>query len=201
MIYRVPQEPPGRRTYVWRQLKARGAVYLQQAAAVLPDYPEQRQHLQTLAEWILTHEGDASLLETRSPNPEWERGLLARFNRARDEEYAEVAENVERLEDEIRRETRKQKFTFAELEDVEADWDKLQRWRLRIAARDTFGAPGAAEADAALERGRVALDEFAQLVYQHEGVQADRAPVGELPGRAASRPPSPPPRRTLDASR
>src|SRR4051812_23224784 len=35
-----PQEPPGRRTYVWRQLKGLGAAYLQQAAAMLPYRPE-----------------------------------------------------------------------------------------------------------------------------------------------------------------
>ncbi|MGI8482978.1 MAG: Chromate resistance protein ChrB, partial [Thermomicrobiales bacterium] len=48
-IYRVPQSPPGRRTYVWRQLKGLGAAYLQQAAAILPDYPELRTGLKALA--------------------------------------------------------------------------------------------------------------------------------------------------------
>lgn len=42
LIYRVPQDPPGRRTYVWRQLKSLGAVYLQQAAVILPDRPDLR---------------------------------------------------------------------------------------------------------------------------------------------------------------
>ena len=42
LIYRVPQAPPGRRTYVWRQLRQLGAVYLQQAAAILERGPEAR---------------------------------------------------------------------------------------------------------------------------------------------------------------
>jgi hypothetical protein len=47
-IYRVPQEPPGRRTCVWRQLKGLGAAYLQQAAAILPHRPELRDALMSL---------------------------------------------------------------------------------------------------------------------------------------------------------
>src|SRR6266536_1500776 len=49
LIYRVPQDPPGPRTYAWRQLKQLGAIYLQQAAAILPDRPDRRTALEALA--------------------------------------------------------------------------------------------------------------------------------------------------------
>lgn len=173
LIYRVPQEPAGRRTYVWRQLKQLGAVYLQQAAAILPDQPELRAALDALAARIVEFEGDVSLLNTVSPSPDWEQRLIERFQSARDDEYAEVAENVERFEDEIRRETRKGRWTFAQLEDIEADFEKLQRWFERVSKRDFFQAARRAEVDAALARGTLALEEFAQAVYQHEGVQGD----------------------------
>jgi len=61
LIYRVAQDPPGRRTYVWRQLKGLGAVYLQQAAAILPDRPELRAALTALTARIREQEGEASL--------------------------------------------------------------------------------------------------------------------------------------------
>jgi hypothetical protein len=185
LIYRVPQEPPGRRTYVWRQLKQLGAVYLQQAAAILPDSPGLRQALEALAARIREYEGEVSLLETTSPDQDWERATIDRFNRARDEEYAELVENVERFEDEIARETRKGKFTFAELEDIEADWEKLGRWRERIRERDFFDAPGCAEAEQALERGRAALQAFAARVYEHEGVGGTRDDDPHAPGISA----------------
>lgn len=180
LIYRVPQEPPGRRTYVWRQLKGLGAVYLQQAAAILPDRPAVRPALEALAERIRAQEGEVSFLATASPDAAWERDLVARFNAARDEEYAELVENVERFEDEVARETRKEKFTFAELEDIEADWEKLGRWRGRIEVRDFFAAPGRAGAEAALARGRVALATFTAAVYARERVQegSTREPGG-----------------------
>jgi hypothetical protein len=170
LIYRVPQDPPGRRTYVWRQLKNLGAIYLQQAAAILPDRPEVRAALVELTERIQAFQGEASLLETVSPDASWEESLVQRFNQARDAEYAEVENNVERLEDEVRRESRKGKFTFAQLEDIESDWEKLQRWHQRISARNFFGAPGESGAAAALERGRAALESFSAQVYAHEGV-------------------------------
>jgi len=171
IIYKVPQDPPGRRTYVWRQLKQLGAVYLQQAAAILPSQPEVHAALEALAAYIRATEGEVSLLTTTSPTADWEQELIARFNQARDEEYAEVVENVEHFELELQRESQKGKFSFAELEDSEADWEKVERWLPRIEARDFFHAPGHAAALEAVEHGRAALEQFAAAVYQRQGVQ------------------------------
>jgi hypothetical protein len=173
LIYRVPQDPPGRRTHVWRQLKQLGAVYLQQAAAILPTRPELRADLEYLAARIREFGGEVSLLDTTSPSVGWGEDLTRQFNQARDAEYAEVIENIERFEDEIRRETRKGKFTFAELEDLESDWEKLQRWIGRVRARDFFDATGYPLAREAIERGKRALHDFIREVYAHEGMQGE----------------------------
>jgi hypothetical protein len=170
LIYRVPQDPPGRRTYVWRQLRQLGAVYLQQAAAILPERPELRAALDGLSLRIREYGGEVSLLSTVSPDKDWEGELLARFNQARGAEYAEIVENVERFEDEIRRERGKGRFTFAQLEDIEADSEKLQRWYERIRTRDFFDAPGRSDADDALKRGRAELEAFAGEVSVREEV-------------------------------
>ena len=173
LIYRIKAESSGRRTYVWRQLRQLGAVYLQQAAAVLPDRPELQAELDRLGQRIRSSGGEASLLQTVSPTPAWEEDLVARFNAARDAEYEEILDSVETFEDEIRRETRKKRFRFAELEEGEADWEKLQRWFARLTERDFFGAPGRAPAEEALARGRRMLDDFTQEVYRAEGLQPD----------------------------
>ena len=148
-------------------------VYLQQAAAVLPDRPELRAVLDQLGGRIRSSGGEASLLETVSPTPAWEAELVARFDAARDAEYEEVIDSVERFEDEIRRETRKKRFRFAELEESETDWEKLQRWFTRLTVRDFFGAPGRAAAEQALARGRAQLDDFTRAVYRQEGLDVD----------------------------
>ena len=179
LVYRIKAESSGRRTYVWRQLRQLGAVYLQQAVAVLPDRPDLRAGLDQIGTRIRAGGGEASLLETVSPAPAWEAELVARFDAARDAEYDEVVESVERFEDEIRRETRKRRFRFAELEESEADWEKLRRWFARLTERDFFGAAGRAGAEEALARGRELLDGFTREVYRHEGL--DRA--DDSPGR------------------
>src|SRR5207249_4841485 len=69
LIYRVPQEPPGRRTYVWRQLKQLGAVYLQQAAAILPDQPELRAAQEARLLPSSTAGGSRGCVGPREPGP------------------------------------------------------------------------------------------------------------------------------------
>lgn len=180
LIYRVPQHPPGRRTHVWRQLKQLGALYLQQAAALLPQQPEIQQELTTLVEWIEQVGGEVSLLKTCSPSADWEQSIIERFNRARDEEYAEIVENAERFEDEVARESRKEKFTFAELEELESDWEKLQRWLVRVQTRDFFGSPGVPAVNAELTRAHDALERFATTVYaREEALDAERAETAD----------------------
>lgn len=115
--------------------------------------------------------GEASLLSTMSPDAAWEERTVGGFNRARNEEYEEIVENEERFEDEIRRETRKEKFTFAEMEDMEADWEKLRKWHARVVARDFFSAPMRKEAEERLAEGEKMLAEFTQRVYEREGVE------------------------------
>jgi hypothetical protein len=173
LIYRVPQDPPGRRTYVWRQLRQLGAVYLQQAAAILPEQPELRTALETLGQRIREYGGEVSLLSTVSPDQGWEGDLLERFNQARDAEYNEVVDNVERFEDEIKRERSKGRFTFAQLEDIEGEWEKLQRWHERILSRDFFDAPGRGSAEEALSRGHAELEAFTEEVSAREGVETN----------------------------
>jgi hypothetical protein len=173
LVYRIRAESSGRRTYVWRRLRQLGAVYLQQAVAILPDRPDLRAGLDQVGSRILAGGGEASLLETVSPTPAWEAELIDRFNAARDAEYDEVVESVERFEDEIRRETRKKRFRFAELEEGEADWEKLRRWYTRLVERDFFGAAGRPAAEQALARGRALLDGFTREVYLHEGLDPD----------------------------
>ena len=169
-IYRVPQDPASRRTYVWRKLKQLGAVYLQQAAAVLPGNPAARAALEELAAHISGFDGEASLLEAKAPSDEWARALIERFNQARDDEYSEITETVARLEEEIGRETSRTKFTFAELEEVEADWERIRRWHERVRARDTFVASGGPGAASSLDAARRSLDAFMAEVYRREGL-------------------------------
>lgn len=171
LTYRVPPEPTRFRTYIWRQVKAFGCLHLQQAVWLLPDTPGLNSEFRKLVSKIEEFGGEASLLTTVSPDSEWETKVIAGFNAIRDEEYAEIEENGERFEDEVNRETRKEKFTFAELEDLEADWEKLKRWKAKVQERDFFDAPGRQEAEARLAEGAKLLEGFTRKVYEREGME------------------------------
>ena len=182
LVYRVKPGSSSRRTYVWRQLRQLGAIYLQQAVAIMPERPDLRAGLDQLGQRIRSSGGEASLLETSSPDAAWEADLIERFNFARNAEYDEIIESVERFEDEIRRETRKKRFRFAELEESEADWEKLRRWFARLVERDFFGASGRASAEQVLARGHDLLDGFTREVYRHEGLESDASGDGRAAG-------------------
>jgi hypothetical protein len=65
-VYKVPNEPSARRVYVWRKLKAMGAILLHDAVWVLPLTPRTREKLQWLAGEIKEMDGgDAMLWEAQ----------------------------------------------------------------------------------------------------------------------------------------
>jgi len=150
-----------------------GALNLQQMVCLLPKSPDLEARFQRLVSKITEFGGEASLFTVTSPSKEWEDRIIAGFNKILSEAYAEVAENEERFQDEIRRETRKQKFTFTELEDMEADREKIHREMKKVQARDFFAAPGSREADARMAESRKLLEEFSRKVYEHEGVEGE----------------------------
>ncbi len=104
----------------------------------------------------------------------WQQETIERFNQARDAEYGEIVENVERFEDEVRRERGKERFTFAQLEDIEADCDKLQRWYARVTSRDFFGSTARADAERSLNAAQTALEAFTAEVYARETIQSPK---------------------------
>src|SRR5919199_423081 len=152
LVYRGPAEPSRKRTYIWRQVRGLGAVYLQDACCVLPRTEAAEQALRQLAAKVREFGGEAMLSVLGPAEPGWDERLVAILNRARDEEYEELLDTTERLEEEIARETRKGKFTFAALEEIEDEYERLERWLVRVRARDPFGAPGGQQADERLAR-------------------------------------------------
>lgn len=168
--YKVPSEPTRKRAYVWRHLKQMGAVYLQQAICVLPNRPQLEASLRKLAEKITEFEGESTLLKASGPDEEWERKLVAEFAAAREAEYLEILDNLDHFDSEIARESSLEKFTFAELEDLESDLEKIQRWHDRVQARDYFDCAMGPQVRDRLRRAQELMETFAQQVYRREGV-------------------------------
>ncbi|MHB8619105.1 MAG: Chromate resistance protein ChrB [Chloroflexota bacterium] len=167
-IYHVPTEPSSARAAIWRETKRLGALSMQHAVCLLPVSEAHRAAYGRLARRVEEYGGDASVFETSSPNDAWQEKIVARFNAARNEEYEEVIDEAERFREEIARERRKEKFTFAEQEDEESNLERLRKYLGQVQARDMFNAPGQARAAAEVEQCADVLDAFIQEIFEHQ---------------------------------
>jgi hypothetical protein len=168
LVYRLPSQPSSARSTVWREARRMGALSLQHAVCLLPSSDANSTALSRLAQRVEEYGGEATILETRSPDSAWEERTIGRFNAARGEEYEEVVDEAERFREEIDRERRKGKFTFAELEDEESNLERLRKYLAQVQARDRFGAADRAKAEEEVERCDEVLQELAQEIYQHQ---------------------------------
>ena len=168
LIYRLPPEPSSARTAIWRETKRLGALSLQHGVCLLPLSETNRAAYGRLVRRVEEYGGEATVLDTASPDTGLQERTVARFNAARDEEYEEVVDEAERFREEIARERRKGKFTFAELEDEESNLERLRKYLAQVQARDTLGAQGAARAVAEVEECATVLDAFAQEIYERQ---------------------------------
>lgn len=165
LIYRIPTEPSRHRVAVWRRLKEAGAVYLQSSVCVLPSTTWSHNLFGTLAAEIEAVGGETILLAAQAPGEREQAKVVSRFNAERDSEYAEVLEQAEAFLEEIRRETERQNFTFAELEENEGNLERLRSWAEKVRGRDFFGAGRAGEVESALTGCEQALEGFAGRVF------------------------------------
>ncbi len=168
LIYQLPKGASSARTAIWREVRRLGVLSLQHAVCLLPLSENNQAAYERIARRVEEYGGEASILETTSPTDAWHERMVSRFNAARDEEYEEVVDETERFREEIDRERRKGKFTFAELEDEESNLERLRRYLAQVEARDTFGAEGHLKAAEEVERCAEVLEAFAQEIYEHQ---------------------------------
>ncbi len=123
-----------------------------------------------LVEMVRTQGGSANVFVVTAVNEEEEQAIVARFQADRAREYDEFAERSSEFLAEIEKETKRRKFTFAELEEIEDDFDKLSAWLAKIKARDFFPGARMQQADEILKTCDTALRTFADEVYAQEGI-------------------------------
>lgn len=168
-IYKVPTEPSTLRVKAWRKLKELGALYLQQSAAIYPCIKNFEDEIRGLTKDIKESGGEAVMLQVTALSDEDEKYLISKFNEQRDLEYEELMDKCNDFFSEIEKETEKQNFTFAELEENDEEIDKLSRWFSKIKERDFFGSNKRQKAEEMMAKCRKMLIEFAEKIYKKEG--------------------------------
>lgn len=169
-LSQLPASPSSLRVMVWRRMKAAGAIGLQNGVWVLPRAPEHERFLQELLHYVEKQGASGQVFIVQPLGEAVQQDILARFRADRDREYDEFKEQCQALLAEIEKETGRQKFTFAELEENEQDLQKLNGWLPKIQSRDFFGSDQAEVVALKLAECRQALETFASQVYAQDGI-------------------------------
>jgi hypothetical protein len=92
LSYRLPREPSGPRTTLWRRLKRLGVAQLSDGLVALPGDARTRESLEWLADDVLAGGGTAGLWVARPTTAAQERELAAGMAGARAAEYLALIE-------------------------------------------------------------------------------------------------------------
>ena len=167
-------------------MRRSGALQLQQSVIAFPDGEPFERAVARIRAAVDEVGGSVVALRAEPLDAADDARLRAAWNEARGEEYGELISECEKLVAEIDKEFAKEKFTLAELDEEEAELDKLKRWHERITARDVCGCDRAGEADTAVERASEAVARYTTAVFDR--AHADAEPENDLP---AGPPPAP----------
>ena len=166
--YNLPTEPSRPRVATWRGLKKMGAVNIQQSMWILPEDEGNYTALQKISQDIESNNGDSFLMESMFFDEKHEGKVISLFNNIRDDEYAEFISECKKYLKEIEKEISIEKFTFAELEEEEAELEKLIFWHEKIERRDIFDSSHGNKARELLTQIKAAYESFSEMVYQKE---------------------------------
>ena len=159
------------RVTVWRRLRAAGALGLQNSIWLLPRSAYHEQFLQKLTEYAIKQGGAAQYFGVISLGNLSDADIVAQFVAERHDEYEELAEHCREFLTEMGKEIAHERFTYGELEESEANFERLEKWLAKIQKRDFFGGAMAETAVRELEACREILNRFTHLVYIQEGIE------------------------------
>jgi hypothetical protein len=165
------------RVHAWRKLRSLGALYLQSSVALLPDRPETTRAVTTLIDRVRLSGGEGRVIPIAITDAEEEAAVKRQFCAERSDEYQEIVSRVPAFLEEIAFERLRGRATYAEVEESEADLERLQKCLARVRARDYFDALGRSEAEQAVGHCAVELAAF-----------ESEALAGELPREAGASP-------------
>ena len=166
LSYKLPSNNSSARVAVWREVRRSGALYVQRSVVAFPDDDAFRRAVERFRLVVAEAGGEMLALRAEPLGDADAAKLTMAWSEARSDEYSELQAECGKFLIEIEHEFTIDKFTLAELDEEEAELDKLQRWHERIAARDIHDAPGADAAQEALAQAQQALERYSTAVFE-----------------------------------
>ena len=155
LIYRIPANPSRLRLQIWRKLQRMGALYLQNAACILPARPDLDENMQYVAAAIEEMGGTAHLFTTTGDIPGEDERLIEEFRALADARLDDIVGRLDRIQGEL-----DSAASLSSLERAEEDLKRERIAYLRARKRAYFGSAREAEVDSRLDEVKRALDEL-----------------------------------------
>jgi hypothetical protein len=173
LLHQLPAKPAYPRVKVWRRLQGIGAVAVKNAVHALPASVEAQEDFEWLMREITQGGGEAIVCEARLVEGLTDQEVRTLFDRARDEDYEELAEELRALTAALADDPPPERRAEAK-----AQLARLKARLAQIAAIDFFGADGREVAEGLLHELEGRLRE------KEPPVQPAAGPgLGELRGR------------------
>ncbi len=169
LLTQLPASASTTRVALWRKLRAAGATSVEHGAWMLPATKLHRELMKSLVAMVQSHDGSASLFEATALDGD--EAMETRFAADRAREYQKFVTRAQGLLDEVAKEVAASKFTYAELDEVEDDLQKLEIWLKRITARDFYAGKAQESALEMIADCRRSITAFSERVFEAEGLK------------------------------
>ena len=157
LIHQLPPKPTNLRVRVWRKLQKLGAVSIKNSVYVLPFSDKTHEDFQWLKQEVESMGGEATVFRAGSVEGATDGEIIDLFRKHRDEEYAQVAAELDGLAGAIREQERGGHLSSGRVSTYEVELDKLHKELERILSIDFFDARNRSTATSAYERCQAAL--------------------------------------------
>jgi len=152
LVHLLPAKPTNLRVRIWRQLLKVGAVAIKNSVYVLPASDKTYEAFQWLRQEIESAGGEATVFRATSVEGQTDQEIKEAFRKARNQEFAALTKNLDRLTKSIRRHSRGKHVSETRLATFAAELGKLRTEIDRVAANDFFNAKGQRPARTAYKR-------------------------------------------------
>lgn len=150
---------------VWRKLKSIAALNVLQSIWILPESKTSESEMKAIEEYINENGGKSIYCITVIEDEEKNQKLIDGFNNEREQDYKEFFDKCDDFEHEMKRETERENFTYAEVEENEHEIEKLHVWLNKIIQKDYFDCSLKQKAAEQLKKSEGLLGQFSDEAY------------------------------------
>ncbi len=154
------------RMFIWRSIKNTGAVSLSHSVYLLHDCEENRVTASNIAGIVNERKGEILQFFADTFNEEQGRKLSRLIAEEIVTEIAEFSRESEDFTNDVTRRISNKKFKFFELEELNDDLHKLDKWRIKLIRKHKLDPDNIKILNKEFERCKEKLDELEEKVLQ-----------------------------------